>query len=129
MSVLGSVLYVAVGGAAGSAARYLVGAWVMSRLGPGFPWGTFLVNVSGSFLIGGVLALIEGGTLPLGARYFLAIGALGGYTTFSTFGYETLQLVIARSLGAALFNALGQLIICLLAVYLGVVLFRGIGGG
>ncbi len=125
--MLGSLLYVALGGAVGSAARYLVGAWVASRLGPDFPWGTFVVNVSGSFLIGGVLVLVEGGALPVGARYFLAIGTLGGYTTFSTFGYETLQLVIARSLGAALFNALGQLVICLIAVYLGVVLFRGIG--
>ncbi len=127
MSVLGSLLYVALGGAVGSAARYLVGAWVASRLGPDFPWGTFIVNASGSFLIGGVLALVEGGTLPVGARYFLAIGTLGGYTTFSTFGYETLQLLQVRSIGTALFNALGQLTICLIAVYLGVVLFRGIG--
>lgn len=126
--MLESLIYVALGGAVGSAARYLVGVWIMTRLDTDFPWGTFFVNVSGSFLIGVVLAFIESGGLPGGARYLLAVGILGGYTTFSTFGYETMQLLRFRSAGATLFNALGQLLICLAAVYLGVVLVRGLVG-
>jgi CrcB protein len=123
-----NVLFVALGGAFGCAARYLAGAWIVSRLGAGFPWGTFFVNVTGSFLIGVVLVFAEGGALPAGARLFLAIGLLGGYTTFSTFSYETLRLMADGDVVAALLNALGQLLIGFVAVYLGIVVGRGMGG-
>src|SRR5215210_1088015 len=119
-----SLLYVALGGAIGAAARYLAGLWIAAYLGAGFPWGTFFVNVTGSFLIGIVLVLVERGTLPAEARLFLAVGILGGYTTFSTFSYETLRLLAAGDAGGVLLNALGQLLIGLLAVYLGVVFAR-----
>jgi CrcB protein len=123
-----NVLLVAVGGAIGTVLRYLAGVWIMTHLGPGFPWGTFFVNVSGSFLIGVFLVLTEGGVLPAETRLFLAVGVLGGYTTFSTFSYETLQLLASGGLGPALLNALGQLLAGFIAVYLGVILARGIGG-
>ena len=101
----------------------------MARLGAGFPWGTFFVNVTGSFVIGIVLVLVEGGTLPAGARLFFAVGVLGGYTTFSSFSYETLQLLAGGgNLGPVLLNTLGQLLIGLLAVYLGVIVGRVLGG-
>ena len=124
-----NVLLVATGGAIGAAARYLAGLWIVSRLGAGFPWGTFFVNVTGSFLIGIVLVLVQAGTLPAGARLFLAVGILGGYTTFSSFSYETLQLLAdGGSLGPVLFNAFGQLFMGLLAVYFGMVCGRALGG-
>ena len=124
-----NVLLVAAGGAIGAAARYLVGLWIVSRLGTGFPWGTFFVNATGSFLIGIILVLVEGGALPAGARLFLAVGILGGYTTFSSFSYETLQLLACGgNVGPVLFNAFGQLLVGLLAVYLGVVCGRAFGG-
>ena len=123
-----NVLYVALGGAIGAAARYLAGLWLAARLGASFPWGTFFVNVTGSFLIGIVLVLVEGGTLPAEARLFLAVGILGGYTTFSSFSYETLQLLNGGDVVPVLFNTLGQLLIGLLAVYLGVVFARALGG-
>ena len=123
-----SVLLVALGGAIGSAARYLVGAFVANRFGPDFPWGTFIVNVSGSFLIGVILSLVGGGQLPAGARLFLAVGVMGGYTTFSTYSNETLQLVQGGEVGAAMFNALGQVVAGFIGVYLGVVLGRVLGG-
>ena len=91
----------------------------------GFPWGTFIVNVSGSFLIGVVLSFVGGGLLPAGARPFLAVGVLGGYTTFSTYTHETLQLIQDGELGAAAFNTLGQVVAGLIAVYL-VVLSRAL---
>ncbi len=123
-----NVLLVALGGAIGSAARYLVGVFVANRFGPDFPWGTFIVNVSGSFLIGVILSLTGGGQLPAGARLFLAAGVMGGYTTFSTYSNETLQLIQGGELGAASFNALGQVVAGLVGVYLGVVLGRALGG-
>lgn len=122
-------MLVAAGGAIGAAARYLAGLWIVARLGADFPWGTFFVNVTGSFLIGIILVLVQGGALPAGARLFLAVGVLGGYTTFSSFSYETLQLLSGGgSLGPVLFNAFGQLLAGLLAVYLGVVCGRALGG-
>lgn len=123
-----NVLLVAIGGALGAAARYLAGLWIVARLGAGFPWGTFFVNVTGSFLIGIVLVLVERGTLPTEARLFLAVGILGGYTTFSSFSYETLQLLNGGNVGPVLLNAFGQLFIGLLAVYLGVIFARALGG-
>ncbi len=124
-----NVLLVAAGGAIGAAARYLAGLWIVARLGAGFPWGTFFVNVTGSFVIGIVLVLVEGGTLPAGARLFFAVGILGGYTTFSSFSYETLQLLAGGgSLGPVLLNTLGQLLVGLMAVYLGVIVGRVLGG-
>ncbi len=123
-----NVLLVALGGAIGSAARYLVGVFVAHRFGPDFPWGTFIVNVSGSLLIGVVLSLVGGGLLPAGARLFLAVGVMGGYTTFSTYSNETLQLIQGGELAAATFNALGQAVTGLVGVYLGVVFGRVLGG-
>lgn len=123
-----SLLYVALGGAVGASARYLVGGWLGAWLGPDFPWGTFFVNVTGSFLIGVVLVLVDGGGLPAGARPFLAVGVLGGYTTFSSFSYESLGLLSDTGLLLTLLNTLGQLALGLVFVYLGVVVGRLAGG-
>ena len=127
---MSNVLLVATGGAIGAAARYLAGLWIAARLGTSFPWGTFFVNVTGSFLIGIVLVLVVGGTLPAGARLFFAVGILGGYTAFSSLSYETLQLLAGGGnvVGPVLLNTLGQLLAGLLAVYLGVVVGRALGG-
>ena len=102
-----NVLLVALGGAIGPAARYLVGAFIANRFGPDFPWGTFIINVSGSFVIGAFLSLVGGGLLPAGARPFLAVGIMGGYTTFSTYTHETLQLIQDGELGTATANTIG----------------------
>ena len=123
-----NVLLVALGGAIGSAARYLAGAFIANYFGPDFPWGTFIVNVTGSFLIGVILSFVGGGQLPAGARPFLAIGIMGGYTTFSTYSHETLQLIQGGEFGAATFNTLGQVVAGLVGVYLGVVVGRALGG-
>ncbi len=123
-----SIVYVALGGAIGAAARYLVSDWMASWLGPDFPWGTFFANISGSFLIGIVLVLVEGGSLPAGARLFLAVGILGGYTTFSSFSYESLNLLTNSGVLLTLLNTLGQLVLGLIFVYFGVVVGRLIGG-
>lgn len=123
-----NTLLVAAGGAVGAALRYLLGGWIVSRLGPDFPWGTFFVNVTGCLLIGGVLGLVERGVLPAEVRLFVAVGVLGGYTTFSTFGYETMRLLEGGELLPAALNAFGQLALGLGAVYLGLIAARILGG-
>ncbi len=86
-------LLVALGGALGSLLRYGLGAWVQALTGPSFPYSTLLINALGSFLIGVVIRLSLEGALSGEGRLFLAMGVLGGFTTFSTFSYETLALI------------------------------------
>jgi CrcB protein len=88
------VLFVALGGAIGSAARYLVGGWFAARFGAAFPYGTFVINVTGSFIVGLFLAYAqERVSLSPYWRLFFAVGFVGGYTTFSTFEYESIRLI------------------------------------
>lgn len=116
---------VAVGGAAGALARYLVGGWVSERLGIGFPWGTAFVNVTGSFLLGllGVLAY-ERLLLPPETLTLLGVGFLGSYTTFSTWQYETFRLLENGSWPYGLVNLLASPVLGLGGVVLGAVLGR-----
>ena len=88
------VLFVALGGAIGSAARYLVGGWFAARFGAAFPYGTFVINVTGSFIVGLFLAYAQDRvSLSPYWRLFFAVGFVGGYTTFSTFEYESVRLL------------------------------------
>jgi CrcB protein len=84
--------------ALGAVIRYLLGTWIAARVSPDFPWSTLLINVSGSFLIGVTLGLASEGQLSAEARLFLAVGVLGGNTTFSTFSYESLELLADGSM-------------------------------
>ncbi|MFZ5852937.1 MAG: fluoride efflux transporter CrcB [Chloroflexota bacterium] len=118
-------LAISVGAVLGANARYLVGGWIAERIGTGFPYGTLVINVSGSFLIGIVLTVVgERALAPWWVRPMLAIGFLGSYTTFSTFSFETLALVESGSLVAAAANVLGSVGAALLGVYLGTALAR-----
>lgn len=121
-----NVLLVAGGGALGSAARYLLNGLVQSRLGPHFPWGTLMINVTGSLLIGFVLGLFQSGEISSEARLFFAVGILGGYTTFSTFSHDTLGLLANGAFGPVLLNTIGQVVAGLVAVYLGVGIARSL---
>lgn len=88
------VLLVALGGGIGSVTRYLVSGWFASRFGPGFPYGTAVINVTGSFIIGFFLAFAqERASLSPYWRLFFGVGFVGGYTTFSTFEYESIRLL------------------------------------
>ena len=124
-----NVLLVGLGGAIGSVGRYLMGAWFQTLVGnPGFPWGTFLVNVIGAFLIGVAFGLSKDGSLSSQAWTLVVIGALGGYTTFSTFALETLEQFADGRIGGGLLNAFGQLAAGLVGAYLGVIVVRGLQG-
>ncbi len=95
-------LLVCAGGALGSGARYLVGSWVALHWGTTFPWGTLAINLAGSFLISVVMVLgLEAGWLGADLRILLAVGVLGGFTTYSSFNYETLALVQRGEAGLA----------------------------
>lgn len=87
------LLWVGIGGSLGAVARVLVGTMVAGRFGVFLPFGTFVVNVSGCFLLGLVVGAIEAQAIHPGVRPALAIGFLGAYTTFSTFGLETVTLL------------------------------------
>jgi fluoride exporter len=116
---------VAAGGALGSVLRFLVGTWFVQRLGPGFPWGTFTINVTGSFAIGIVLQLAQAriGLNPY-ARLFVATGVLGGYTTFSTFAYETYLLSRDAFSLQSVWYGFGSVVGGVAAAYAGLVLTR-----
>jgi CrcB protein len=87
-----TVFVVALGGAIGAVARYLIAVRLYSQFGLDFPWGTFGVNVVGCFLLGIVVGLVEErGAFSPDTRSFLTIGLLGGFTTYSAFTYETWQ--------------------------------------
>ncbi len=122
------IALVGLGGALGAVARYLLGLWIATRVSPDFPWSTFLINISGSFLIGIVLGLASAGQISSETRLFLAVGVLGGYTTFSTFSYESLELLMDGSIRSFFLNTLGQLSCGLIAVYAGLVVSRLLGG-
>ncbi len=113
------------GGGAGAALRYAVGLWIEARSGPGFPWGTFAVNVSGCFAIGVIATLAdEHAWVSPAARLVLVTGLLGGFTTFSTFGLETWELVADGRGGLALAYAVASVAAGIAAVVAGVQLTR-----
>lgn len=123
MPNLGTYLYVALGGALGSVARFWMSGLVSSqRWGETFPWGTLVVNVTGSFAIGlfGTLTAPEGRWLvPDTGRVFFMAGVCGGYTTFSSFSLQTLALAQEGEWAKAGLNTIGSVGLCLLAVWLG----------
>jgi fluoride exporter len=110
---------IGVGGFAGSIARYLLGNYVGSRLGFRFPYGTLLVNISGSFVLGICMALLARTTANPNWRYLLPIGFIGAYTTFSTFEYETLRAMQDGQLAIGLMNVAVSVLTGFAAVWLG----------
>jgi CrcB protein len=122
-----SFLWVAVGGALGSVARYWLAVAVATLTGPYFPWGTLLINVLGSFVIGWFGAW-TGPNGPVGVpadmRLFVMVGICGGFTTFSAFSLQTLDLLSAGETLWAGAYVLGSVALCLLAVWAGVALGR-----
>ena len=116
------LLWIAVGGAFGAVARYGLGGWVHSWAGTRFPWGTLVVNLVGSLLIGFLIRALEGSAVAPEMRAFLTIGLLGAFTTFSAYTFETVELVRSGQPRLAALYSLGSLGLGIVAVYTGLVL-------
>jgi CrcB protein len=113
-------LVVLAGAGLGGLARFVLGTWIMSKWSTRFPMGTLVVNVSGSFLIGVLMILFSERLQPHpNWRLFLVVGVLGGYTTFSSFEYETYQAIRGGAPWIGIANVLASVIFGYLAVVLG----------
>ncbi len=113
-------LVIMLGAALGGGFRALVAGYIADRIGGRFPWGTFIVNLSGCFAIGAAMTLLTERFQPHPYwRLFLVVGFLGGYTTFSSFEYENFAAVRTRNDIIAIWNMLGSVLLGYLAVWLG----------
>jgi CrcB protein len=118
-------LVISLGGILGANARYLLGTWIAQRYGTSFPYGTLVINISGSFVIGLFLTLIsERFVVHPNWRLFFAVGFLGAYTTFSTFSYESVVLIQNGSWWLGLVNMVGSVVLGPVAVVLGMAVAR-----
>jgi CrcB protein len=120
-------LWVMVGSALGGLARYWLNLAVIMATGSALPWGTLLINVLGSFVIGWFGALtLPGGrlTVPPDIRLFVMVGLCGGFTTFSSFSLQTYELIQAEAFGWAAAYIMGSVALCLLGVWAGFALVR-----
>lgn len=119
MDALIKIWWVGLGGFLGANVRYWLGHWADQRFGTQFPWGTFIINVTGSFILGLFMAVAAERILPAPWRLVFAIGFVGAYTTFSTFEYETFKLANSGSTLWALANVLFSVLAGFIAVWIG----------
>ena len=120
-----SIMVIALGGALGALSRYGLGLWISSKWNQGFPLGTFIINITGAFLLGFLnILFIEKLTISPLWRLGIGIGFLGAYTTFSTFSYEVIMLIEGGSLLTAGLYTLLSVIVGFAGVALGVGLAR-----
>ena len=124
------VLYIAIAGALGAVSRFLLSSFAYRLLGSGFPYGTLCVNVLGSLLIGFIMQVgLSTDIIPQQLRIAMTVGFLGAFTTFSTFSYETLNYIQEGVWGMALLNIAANVIVCLLAVFAGIIIGKLTFGG
>ena len=120
------VLLVAVGGAAGAVARYGLGVQALRLWGPGWPFGTFIANVSGGLLMGVLAGYLahRGGADQERLRVLLGVGVLGGFTTFSAFSLETSLMIGRRAYGQAFAYTTASVLLSVTALFVGLMLAR-----
>ncbi|MGB1297921.1 MAG: fluoride efflux transporter CrcB [Psychrobium sp.] len=116
---MNNLLLIAAGGALGALSRYGLSQLAINVFGKGFPFGTLIANFVGSLLMGLLFALIESESLMPQTKIALGIGFLGAFTTFSTFSLDTVLMIQAGELQKALINILGNVLLCLTAVFIG----------
>jgi len=122
------LFWIVLAGGLGSGARYLVGLWAASRLPPEFPYGTLIVNALGCFLIAVAMQLAAATSWNPEWRIAITVGFLGGFTTYSTFNFETMHLLQSGAVGAAVINVALTLVSGLAAGWLGFVVARPLAG-
>jgi len=120
-------LFVGIGGCLGSILRFWIGSYIGSKMGTRFPYGTLVINVTGSFLIGLIFALLTVKThWSPNWRYLIPIGFIGGYTTFSSFEYETLRTIQDGQIGLGLLYVATSVVFGFVAVWGGMIAGRAI---
>ncbi|TQS92284.1 fluoride efflux transporter CrcB [Arthrobacter sp. TS-15] len=115
-----TVILLALAGGVGAAVRFMVDGLIRQRLRTALPWGTILINVTGSFVLGFLAGLVMRGQAPESLLLILGTGFLGGYTTFSTASLETIRLVQSGRVGLALINGLGSMVASVISAAAGV---------
>lgn len=127
---MGRFLWICLGGAAGTGARYWLSGFVLRQAGPGFPFGTLAVNTIGSFLLGFLMEVgASGGLIAPTLRITLTTGVMGGFTTYSTFNYETIEYVREGAWALAAGNVVTTVLICLAAGFAGLAAGKWLLGG
>jgi fluoride exporter len=120
-------LMIGIGGILGANARYLVADWAALRFGTGFPYGTFIINISGALALGLFMALLQDRAfIHPNYRFFFATGFCGAYTTFSTLTYESFRLLQDGSVLLGFVNIAGSMIVGMAAVFIGFLIGRAI---
>jgi len=112
-------LWVGLGGGLGALARFAMSGWVTTWAFAGFPWGTFAVNLIGSAALGSLSRALPAPTASPATRAFLGMGLCGGFTTFSTFDFETISLIQRGAYTTAAAYSLGSAAVCIAGVYAG----------
>lgn len=121
-----SLSLVMMGGALGAAARYLVGQAMLGWLGPNYPWGTLAVNLIGGVAMGVLVGMLARGMAGEQARLFVAVGVLGGFTTFSAFSLELVTMLERGAMLTAFGYALASVLGAVLALFAGLAITRGL---
>lgn len=121
-----NVLFVALGGAFGAVSRYLLGGVILRRLGPGWPYGIFTINVLGGLMMGVLVGILahRGGVNQEKWRLLIGVGVLGGFTTFSSFSLDVALMIERREWLAALFYSLASVVVSVVALFAGLMLMR-----
>ncbi len=122
------LLLICAAGAAGTGARYLLGTWITSSAGPGFPFGTLTINVLGSLAMGFVAQFAVSHQMSETTRLVIATGVLGGFTTYSAFNQETLRFFQLGAWGTGATYLGATVVLCLVAGAAGVAAARAVGG-
>jgi CrcB protein len=121
------LVFIALGGAAGAITRYLIDQWISQRVAGAFPWGTMVINLSGSLALGVLFALaVERGVLPASLRGPLLVGFIGAYTTFSTLMLESWRLMEDGALLLGLLNLVGSSVVGMIALVGGLLIGRAL---
>ncbi len=124
---IGVLVAIAMGGAVGSLFRYVVASQIQSAVSPGFPWGIFVVNITGGFIMG---VITELGALKMNftpeLRAFLTVGILGGYTTFSTFSLDSALLIERGDYAGAAAYIVGSAVLSIVALFAGLWIVRAV---
>jgi CrcB protein len=113
------IFLIGLGGSLGAISRYIVGQWISRRCNSVYPFGTWIINITGSFLLGAMVGLHLSHQLPDPVWLLIGVGFLGAFTTFSTFGYETLELMWKGCTVQAFGYVLSSVIVSLFAAWIG----------